>query len=164
MPTFEWLGDGGLQYIQLSSHRWTREGCNAFRFAFKLTGLNSCPQCKLLGFCVVVRQCREGANSWLFHAESTCAHIRDSSLLLQVGLSICWHCWCSLAIGTACSLGCVVMLPADMMQETLILWQSHFWTPYLSVGYIIRYASYCGYNWRTHIFYMTSASCLVRST
>jgi hypothetical protein len=35
---------------------------------------------------------------------------------------------------------------------------------YLSVGYIIGYAFYCGYNIRTHIFYMTSASCLVRST
>jgi hypothetical protein len=36
---------------------------------------------------------------------------------------------------TACSLGCVVMLPADMMQEILILWQSHCWTHVQPVWY-----------------------------
>jgi hypothetical protein len=58
-----------------------------------------------------------------------------------------WNIWCS-------SSSCTVVLVEGL----------HVRYCYLSVGYIIRYASYCGYNWRTHIFYMTSASCLVRST
>jgi hypothetical protein len=292
MPTFEWLVDGGLQYIQWGSHRWTGEGCNAFHFALKLTGLNSCPQ--VLGFCVVVRQCREAANSWLFHAESTCAHIcwfipftasRSFYLLtllmqscncdcLQFGLfgdAACWHdagnphplavplldtcptcvIWCpypllgvvpildpfgetllvAVTVQGECAVVEVKLQPAianplyiegakqnhcdhwtleaivfQMMSKELLrgpvdipisqvlrlvsthtswlsLWKCwwNIWCSsssctvilveglhvrycYLSVGYIIRYASYCGYNWRTHIFYMTSASCLVRST